>query len=86
LHAGTLKPLGDYVHSKGLLYGGYSDRGTKQCGPGPGSQGHEAQDAQTFADWGFDYRTSSTQRQRDAEAARRRGRRRHPIIPPPCHA
>jgi len=50
----TLKPLGDYVHSKGLLYGSYTDRGTKQCGPGPGSYGHEAQDAQTFADWGVD--------------------------------
>ena len=33
----------------------YSDRGTKQCGPGTGSLGHEAQDAQTFADWGADY-------------------------------
>ena len=26
-----LKALGDYIHSKGLLFGIYSDRGTKTC-------------------------------------------------------
>eukprot|EP00038_Savillea_parva_P028759 m.66863 g.66863 ORF g.66863 m.66863 type:complete len:558 (+) comp8393_c0_seq1:219-1892(+) len=51
----TLRPLADYVHSKGLLFGAYTDRGTKQCGPGVGSLGYEDIDAQTFADWQIDY-------------------------------
>ena len=55
LPSGTLRPLADYVHSKGLLFGAYTDRGVRQCGPGPGSEGHEAIDAQTFADWQIDY-------------------------------
>ena len=32
-----------------------TDRGTRQCGPGVGSQDHEEIDAQTFADWQIDY-------------------------------
>jgi alpha-galactosidase len=50
-----LKALGDYVHSKGLKFGIYSDAGTKTCGGRPGSQGHEYQDAVTYARWGVDY-------------------------------
>jgi len=50
-----LKALGDYIHSKGLKFGIYSDAGTKTCGGRPGSQGHEYQDAQQYARWGVDY-------------------------------
>lgn len=45
----------DYVHSKGLKLGIYEDAGTQTCAGYPGSLGHEAVDAQSFADWGVDY-------------------------------
>lgn len=50
-----LKALGDYIHARGLKFGIYSDAGRKTCGGRPGSQGHEYQDAQTYAGWGVDY-------------------------------
>ena len=50
-----MKALGDYIHSKGLKFGIYSDTGTKTCQGRPGSQGHEYQDARTYASWGVDY-------------------------------
>lgn len=50
-----IKAIADYVHSKGLKFGIYSDAGTKTCGGHPGSQGHEYQDAITYARWGVDY-------------------------------
>lgn len=50
-----IRALADYVHSKGLKFGLYSDAGTKTCGGRPGSQGHEYQDAQQYARWGADY-------------------------------
>ncbi|PSJ41039.1 glycoside hydrolase family 27 protein [Allosphingosinicella deserti] len=50
-----IKALADYVHSKGLKFGIYSDAGTKTCGGRPGSQGHEYQDALQYARWGVDY-------------------------------
>ena len=50
-----MKALGDYIHSKGLKLGIYSDAGSKTCGGRPGSQGREYQDAHTFAEWGADY-------------------------------
>ena len=50
-----MKALGDYIHSKGLKFGIYSDAGMKTCGGHPGSQGHEYQDALTYARWGVDY-------------------------------
>ena len=50
-----MKALGDYIHSKGLKFGIYSDAGTKTCGEMPGSYGYEEKDAQLFADWGVDY-------------------------------
>jgi alpha-galactosidase len=50
-----MKALGDYIHSKGLKFGIYSDAGSKTCGGHPGSRGHEYQDAQTYASWGVDY-------------------------------
>ncbi|XP_023910949.2 alpha-galactosidase isoform X1 [Quercus suber] len=51
-----IKALADYVHSKGLKLGIYSDAGNETCsGQMPGSLGHEEQDANTFASWGVDY-------------------------------
>jgi alpha-galactosidase len=50
-----IKALADYVHSKGLKFGIYSDAGRLTCGGRPGSEGHEYQDALTYARWGVDY-------------------------------
>jgi alpha-galactosidase len=50
-----IKALADYAHSKGLKFGIYSDAGRQTCGSRPGSQGHEYQDAITYARWGVDY-------------------------------
>lgn len=50
-----MKALADYVHSKGLKLGLYSDAGWKTCGGHPGSRGYEFQDAQQYANWGIDY-------------------------------
>ena len=50
-----IKPVADYVHSKGLKFGIYEDAGTATCAGYAGSLGHEQQDAQTFASWGVDY-------------------------------
>jgi len=50
-----IKSLADYVHSKGLKFGIYSDGGTMTCAGRPGSSGYEFQDARTYASWGVDY-------------------------------
>ena len=50
-----MKAIGDYIHSKGLKFGIYEDRGRLTCQQLPGSSGHEQIDMQTFADWGVDY-------------------------------
>lgn len=50
-----MKALADYVHSKGLKFGLYSDAGKKTCQERPGSLGYEAIDAKTYAEWGVDY-------------------------------
>jgi alpha-galactosidase len=50
-----MKALADYVHSKGLKFGIYSDAGRKTCEGRPGSQGYEFQDAAQYAAWGVDY-------------------------------
>ena len=54
--------LGDYLHARGLLFGIYQVPVDKTCAqyfggyPGAtGSQGHEYQDARTFASWGVDF-------------------------------
>jgi alpha-galactosidase len=51
----SIKALADYVHSKGLKLGIYTDAGTMTCEKRPGSLDHEAQDAKTYASWGVDY-------------------------------
>lgn len=45
----------DYVHSKGLKFGLYSDAGTETCAKRPGSLGYEEVDANTYAKWTVDY-------------------------------
>src|SRR5579884_2691075 len=50
-----MKALADYVHSKGLKFGLYSDAGLKTCQKRPGSRGYEFQDARQYAAWGVDY-------------------------------
>jgi alpha-galactosidase len=50
-----MKALADYIHSKGLKMGIYSDAGSQTCGGRPGSRGFEFQDAKTYASWGVDY-------------------------------
>jgi alpha-galactosidase len=50
-----MKALSDYVHSKGLKFGLYSDAGTLTCQKRPGGRGYEFQDARQYAAWGVDY-------------------------------
>lgn len=50
-----IKAVADYVHSKGLKFGIYSDAGIKTCAKRPGSRGYEFQDARQYAAWGVDY-------------------------------
>ncbi len=50
-----MKALADYVHSKGLRLGIYSDAGKMTCGDQPGSYGYEEKDAKLFAEWGIDF-------------------------------
>ena len=50
-----IKAVADYIHSRGLKLGIYSDAGRLTCGSRPGSEGHEYQDALTYARWGVDY-------------------------------
>ena len=45
-----MKALADYVHSKGLLFGLYSDSGYYTCAGRPGSLGYEEIDAKTYAE------------------------------------
>ncbi len=60
-----MKALGAYIHSKGLKFGVYGDRGLRTChhynnsnqfpGSESGSYMKEERDAKTFASWGVDY-------------------------------
>ena len=50
-----MKSLTDYIHSLGLKAGIYSSPGRVTCGKCEGSLGHELQDAESWAEWGFDY-------------------------------
>ena len=50
-----MKAMADYIHSKGLKLGLYSDVGYRTCGGYIASRGHEFQDAMMFAKWGADY-------------------------------
>jgi alpha-galactosidase len=52
---GDMKSLADYVHGLGLKIGLYSSPGPWTCGGCVGSYGYEKQDAESYAQWGFDY-------------------------------
>ena len=62
---GGMKAIADYIHSKGLKAGIYTDAGKDGCGyyfptgrpaaPGSGSEGHYGQDMLQFSQWGFDF-------------------------------
>jgi alpha-galactosidase len=47
--------LATYVHGKGLKLGIYETPYTTTCAGKTGGQGHEVQDANSFAAWGVDY-------------------------------
>ncbi|MGB8694275.1 MAG: glycoside hydrolase family 27 protein, partial [Steroidobacteraceae bacterium] len=47
--------LSTYLHERGLRFGIYSSPGPMTCGRFLGSQGHERQDADSYARWGVDY-------------------------------
>ena len=51
----NMKGLADYVHSLGLRIGLYSSPGPWTCGGCVASFDYELQDAQQYAEWGFDY-------------------------------
>ena len=50
-----MKALADYVHSRGLKLGIYSDAAPLTCAGYTASYNFEEQDAKTFAEWGMDY-------------------------------
>lgn len=50
-----MKAFVDYVHSKGMKVGIYSDAAQLTCGGYTASLHFEQQDAKTFAKWGIDY-------------------------------
>jgi len=62
---GGMSAIADYIHSKGLKAGIYTDAGKNGCiywwptngpsGPNTGAEGHYDQDFLQFSKWGFDY-------------------------------
>lgn len=50
-----MKALGEYIHSKGLKFGIYTDAAEWTCAGVTGSYGFEKEDAETYAEWGVDY-------------------------------
>lgn len=49
-----MRSLTDYIHSKGLKAGIYTSPGPTTCAGFEGAFNHEAIDARTFSDWGYD--------------------------------
>ena len=54
-HFPDMAKLADYVHDKGLKIGLYTSPGPKTCQRYEGTYQHEQQDAEQFAEWGFDF-------------------------------
>ena len=50
-----MKGMTSYIHDKGLKAGLYISPGPTTCAGFAGSLGHEKQDAETFAAWGYDF-------------------------------
>ncbi len=53
-HFPDMKALTTYLHSQGMRAGLYTSPSARTCGKFEGSLGHEQQDADQFASWGFD--------------------------------
>lgn len=71
-----IKALADYVHSKGLKLGIYSDAAQQTCAGATASLGFEEQDARTFASWDIDYlKYDYCNAPEDSATARRRYKR-----------
>lgn len=51
----NMSAMTKYIHSKGLKAGIYTSPGPSTCAGYTGSYQHEALDAQTIANWGFDF-------------------------------
>lgn len=49
-----LEPVSEYVHSKGMKFGLYTDAATKTCAGAFGSYGSETIDAEQYAKWKID--------------------------------
>jgi len=54
-HFMDIKGMCDHVHADGLKIGIYISPGPTTCAGFEGSLGHEEQDAEQFAKWGFDF-------------------------------
>lgn len=54
-HFPDMAALAEYIHGKGLRAGIYISPGKLTCAGFAGSHGHEALDAKTFSDWGYDF-------------------------------
>ncbi len=50
-----MKGLADHIHSYGFKAGLYSSPGMRTCGDCTGSYRFEKEDAESYAEWGFDY-------------------------------
>jgi alpha-galactosidase len=50
-----MKALTDYIHGKGLKAGIYTSPGPTTCAGFTGTYRHEKEDAERFAEWGFDF-------------------------------
>ena len=72
-----MKGLADYVHGLGLKIGIYSSPGPWTCGGCVGSFDHEWLDAQSYAEWGFDYLKHDWCSYRPAMESKRT--RKHPL-------
>eukprot|EP00980_Cylindrotheca_fusiformis_P024916 scaffold12720_cov152-Cylindrotheca_fusiformis.AAC.5 len=51
----SIASLSDYIHSKGVKFGLYSDAGLFTCQRRPGSLNHELRDAKSYKAWKIDY-------------------------------
>jgi alpha-galactosidase len=54
-HFPDMQALSSYLHAQGLKAGIYISPGPRTCAGFAGSYGHEALDARTFSNWGFDF-------------------------------
>jgi alpha-galactosidase len=50
-----MKATANYLHTRGLKFGLYSDAGTQTCAKRPGSHGFEEKDARQYTSWDVDY-------------------------------